>query len=98
MTIFRGKSGLVPNLALVIFLVTAQSLVSTHALEHDANNPQNQVCTTCVAASQLGSATVDWGDARQSSTADYVLNGAVQRRHAWSHSPEARQRAPPASL
>jgi len=59
MTCFRNKAGVAPILVFAVLLIAAQSIVSTHEFRHDTGKAQNQVCTTCVAASQLGSACVD---------------------------------------
>ena len=59
MSRFCNNTGLVPNLTLAVFLIAAQTAVAAHDIKHDPGTTQNQVCTTCVAASQLGSASID---------------------------------------
>lgn len=95
---FCRKTGTLPSLALSLVLIAAQSVAATHAFEHDTGNTQNPVCTTCVAASQFGAATVDTG-------ATVVLAGPAHVRVEAPASPTqsfhtltARQRGPPASL
>jgi hypothetical protein len=50
----HDKSRLLPAALLALVMLAAQSLVLAHDIDHDPANAKNQVCTTCVAASQLG--------------------------------------------
>ena len=96
MTRFCNKAVL--NLILAIFLIAAQSLVSAHELEHDAGNIQNQVCTTCVAASQLGSACVDNHNNFQIADLEFALHSTIITGIRSSHALAVRQRGPPSSI
>jgi len=94
----QDKARFAPNLALALLLVGAQSVAIMHVLAHDTATAQNQVCTTCVAASQLAAACVDHA-------ADHEVEPFVARfcssqdsRLDSIHVIAARQRGPPVSL
>lgn len=95
---FCRNAAIAPNLVLAIFLIAAQSTVSAHVFEHDTGNPQNQVCTTCVAASQLGSATVDSGATHNVPAVEFELGDRVVYEFRSVHTLVARQRGPPSLL
>jgi hypothetical protein len=98
MTRFCSKAGFLPNLILAIFLIAAQSVVSAHDLDHDAANTQNQVCTTCVAADQLGTACVDSVTTFGVAAFDSVLHTSIQGEFNAIHALTPRQRGPPSLL
>jgi len=95
---FCRKTGTLPNLVLAVVLIAAQSVASTHAFEHETGSAQNQVCTTCVAASQLGAATVDTGAINTATDATHVHVEASVCQFDSIHTLTARQRGPPAPL
>ena len=95
---FCRKAGTLPNLALAVVLIAAQSVASTHAFEHETGNTQNPVCTTCVAASQLAAATVDTGATVALAGPAHVQVKAPASLFNSVHTLTARQRDPPASL
>jgi len=95
---FCQKAGTIPNLVLAVVLIAAQSVVSTHAFEHEAGNTQNPVCTTCVAASQLGATAVDTGSIFVAKDSTHIDTEASVSRFDSLHPPTARQRGPPAPL
>jgi len=95
---FRDKRALVPSVLLALLLLTAQFAGLAHAYEHDASAPQNQTCTSCIAASQLASACVDIP-----ATTEVELPGlspsAIRNNEFESfHTIISRQRGPPAPL
>lgn len=98
MNSFRRNAGFAPNLALALFLVAAQSLVSAHLFEHDPANAQTQVCTACVAASQLSSAAIDTGDVTATGGFAPVFDSPIVAELKSTHTLVVRQRGPPASL
>ena len=61
MSFLRPHNTALPGIAVALLLVAAQSVAAMHDLRHESGTAQNRVCTTCVAASQLSSATVDTG-------------------------------------
>jgi hypothetical protein len=91
------RSGLMQNLLIAVILMAAQWAVLTHAFEHDAGKPQNQVCATCVAASQLGFACIDSPPIATPLPAYSVLNPAAAQITRSLHSIVTRQRGPPSS-
>jgi len=96
MTRFCNKAAL--NLILAIFLIAAQSLVSAHEFEHDAGNSQNPVCTTCVAASQLGSACIDSHLYFQIADFEFAVPLTKVTGISSTHALAVRQRGPPSSI
>jgi hypothetical protein len=98
MTRFCARAGIVPNLILAIILIAAQSVVSAHDINHDAGNAQNQVCTTCVAAGQLGTACVDSVTTFEVTAFDSVMHTSIQGEFNATHALIARQRGPPSQL
>jgi hypothetical protein len=98
MTRFCHKAGFAPNLVLAITLIAAQSVVSAHDFEHDAGKAQNRVCTTCVAASQIGAACVDNILTFECAAYDSVRHTAGTDELNATHTLVARQRGPPAPL
>jgi len=56
-----GHKCRLPGIALGLILVAAQTVAAMHDIRHESGTTQNQVCTTCVAVSQLGAAVVDTG-------------------------------------
>jgi hypothetical protein len=95
---FCRNAAIAPNLVLAIILVAAQAVVATHAFDHDTGNSQNQTCTTCVAASQLGSATVDTGGVWVSIGLDFDPEIIAVNDFRSTHTLVSRQRGPPLSL
>ena len=94
----RYKRALLPGLLLALLLLGAQSASLAHAFEHEPGTPQNNTCTACIAASQLGSACVD-----VPATTTQLVSG--WSRWAWQeiefnslNAITARQRGPPATL
>jgi len=96
MTRFCNKAAL--NLILAIFLIAAQSLVSAHEFEHDAGSSQNPVCTTCVAASQLGTACVDNHTCFQIADLEFAFDSTTVTGIRSTHALAVRQRGPPSSI
>jgi len=96
MTGFCNKALL--NLILAIFLIAAQSFVSAHELEHDAGNGQNPVCTTCVAASQLGAACIDNHSCFQIADPEFAFHSTTVSGIRSTHALAVRQRGPPSSI
>ena len=94
----RKRSRLVHNLLLASFLVAAQWGTLVHALDHDIGSPQSTVCTTCVAASQLGFACVDTLIPTSLAPAYQVQYAEAVTRLETIHALVARQRGPPSSL
>jgi hypothetical protein len=94
----QDKARFAPSLALALLLVAAQSVAVVHVLAHDTATPQNQVCTTCVAASQLASACVD--HAAEHQVEQFVARFCSTQQSTFDsiHVLAARQRGPPASL
>lgn len=85
-------------MVLAVVLIAAQSVVVTHTFEHEIGNTQNPVCTTCVAASQLGAATVDTGTLFSATDSTQIRLAAPVGRFDSRHTPNARQRGPPTPL
>lgn len=54
----RPHSRLLPALCIALLLL-GQAGAALHAFEHDAGAPQGKPCSSCLAASQLGTAAVD---------------------------------------
>ncbi|MDA0994371.1 MAG: hypothetical protein O3A13_12180 [Proteobacteria bacterium] len=94
----RQKTRLIPNLLLAAFLVAAQWGALVHASEHEAGVPQNQVCKTCVAASQLGTACVDTSPFVEPGHSRSVVHAESIREFKSLHALTARQRGPPSPL
>ncbi len=95
---FRDKRALVPSVLLAFLLLAAQFAGLAHAYEHDASAPQNQTCTSCIAASQLASACVDI-PATMDPEAPGLSRCAIQEIEFESlHDIVVRQRGPPAAL
>ena len=95
---FCDKRALVPSVLLAFLLLAAQFAGLAHAYEHDASAPQNQTCTSCIAASQLASACVDipaTTDAEAPGLSRYTLQ---EIEFESPHVIVVRQRGPPASL
>lgn len=92
------QSGTLPNLVLALILVAAQSVVSAHVLQHETGSAQNQVCTSCVAANQLGAATVDNGMVYAISVSTHEHVEASVTFFDSIHTLTIRQRGPPAAL
>lgn len=94
----RTRSRLAPNLLLAASLIVAQWGALVHAFEHEAGAPQNQVCKTCVAASQLGAACLDTSlpTERLACYAEPNVDSAAGIKS--HHSLVARQRGPPSPL
>lgn len=94
----RHHVAILPTLLLAVVLVAADTMVSAHAREHDPGKGQNAVCSTCVAASVLGTACVDTGASPFLThfAAHYSAdaNAGFHSEHALA----ARQRGPPAPL
>lgn len=95
---FCRKAGTLPNLALAVVLIAAQSVVSAHEFEHDPGSTQNQVCTTCIAASQIGSASIDSGTVYTVTNSTHTHVEASVSQFDTIHTLTIRQRGPPASL
>ncbi len=80
---------------LATFLVAAQWGALVHAFEHDVGTPQNPVCMTCVAASQLGLACIDTSMNIEPLPSYAVPNFDAAESVQSIHAPAARQRGPP---
>ncbi len=91
----RQRSTL-PGIALALVLVAAQYLTAMHDLQHDSGAAQSQVCTTCVAASQLGAAAVDIGSVPTTTATFNVFNTAIAAPFYSSENLAPRPRGPPA--
>jgi hypothetical protein len=90
------KPRFLPGVLLALVMLAAQSLVLAHDLDHDPANAKNQVCTTCVAASQLGSAAVDHqADFEVAKSAEF-FEPFSSAGVASAHATIVRQRGPPA--
>jgi hypothetical protein len=98
MSATRNKFRLVPNLLLATILVAAQWGTLVHALDHDIGSPQSTVCTTCVAASQLGFACVDTAVTTDAAPAYQAQHSDFVTRFETIHALVARQRGPPSLL
>jgi len=98
MTCFRNKAGVAPILVFAVLLIAAQSIVSTHEFRHDTGKAQNQVCTTCVAASQLGSACVDSCASGEIEAYSPTTGSSTTSSFNSIHALVVRQRGPPAAL
>lgn len=96
MTRFCNRATL--NLFLAIILIAAQSLVSAHEFGHDASNSPNPICTTCVVASQLGSACIDSHMHFQIADLDFAAPSTNVTRIRSIHVLAVRQRGPPSSV
>ena len=94
----RDKARLLHNLLLATILVAAQWGALVHAFEHDIGTPQSQVCTTCVAASQLGFACIDTSVPMESMPSYQVLHADFVKKIQSTHTLVARQRGPPTPL
>jgi hypothetical protein len=79
-------------------LVAAQWGAMLHAFEHEAGKPLSQVCTTCVAASQLGFACIDTPPTVEAPACYAVQNTDTTDERDSLEVPAARQRGPPISL
>ena len=95
MSILRQHNCALPGIALALLLVTAQSLAAMHDLRHESGKAQNQVCTTCVAASQLGSAAVDTGAMQPAQDTGTEFHAAAVTDFDSIHRVVPRQRGPP---
>ena len=94
----REKSSLLHNLLLASVLIAAQWGALVHAFEHDIGAPQSQVCTTCVAASQLGFACIDTSAPMESMPPYLVQHADFVKDFQSTHALVARQRGPPTPL
>jgi len=94
----RRQASILQSLLLAGLLVAAEAMVSAHALEHDPNNAQNPVCTTCVVASLLGSACVD--TTALPDRAQFAAATAADTDCSFhsAQAPAIRQRGPPSPL
>ena len=79
-------------------LVAAQWGALVHAFEHEAGKPLAQVCTTCVAASQLGFACIDMAPIPDAPLSYSVQTAASADEIDSLQIPAARQRGPPITL
>lgn len=59
MTRILGNPRILPGMLLAVLLLGAHFSVAVHAFEHDVSALQGKVCSTCVTAAQLGTASVD---------------------------------------
>jgi len=79
-------------------LIAAQWGALVHAFEHEAGKSQAQVCTTCVAASQLGFACIDMSIIPNAPLSNSVRHTDSTGKIDSHHIPAARQRGPPTTL
>jgi len=94
----QQRSSLFPGIAMAALLVAAQWGALVHAFEHEAGKPLAQVCTTCVAASQLGFACVDTSPVPDALPSYSVQTANFADKIDSLQIPAARQRGPPISL
>jgi len=83
---------------LATLLAGAQWGALVHGFEHKVGTPQIQVCTTCVAASQLGAACIDVPVTAEALSLYPVLNANAARSIKSHHALAARQRGPPSTF
>jgi len=95
---FRDKRALVPSVMLAFLLLAAQFAGLAHAYEHDASAPQNQTCTSCIAASQLASACVDIPTTTCAKLPGLSRSATQNIEFESFHTIISRQRGPPAAL
>jgi len=95
---FCDKRALVPSVLLAFLLLAAQFAGLAHAYEHDAGAPQNQTCTSCIAASQLASACVDIPAATNPEAPGLSRCATQEIEFESLHAIVVRQRGPPAAL
>ncbi len=79
-------------------LIAAQWGALMHAFEHDAGKPKTQACATCVAASQLGFASIDTSTITEGTPSYWLLNTEPANEFHSLYVPVARQRGPPITL
>jgi hypothetical protein len=95
---FRHTTGTCARLVLAALVVVAQLGAITHALQHDIDAPQTQVCGTCITAHSTASGCITDAWCWQ---VEPDQTGAISYRAPAIASPKvplARQRAPPVSL
>jgi hypothetical protein len=88
-------SHLLANFVLAALLVTAQLGAVVHAFEHEPGTPQAKVCATCVAATNLGAATVGQPSTLLLAPGRFVFAPATVTAVLSVSLPAARQRGPP---
>jgi len=98
MSRLRDKRALLPGLLLALLLLAAQSASLAHAYEHEPGTPQNNTCTTCIAASQLASACVDVPATNTPQVPGWPQWALQEIEFNSLHTITARQRGPPAAL
>lgn len=91
----RRSPRIAANAMLAVFLIAAQWGAVVHAFEHEAGTPLNQVCTTCVAASNLSAACIDSPTMVVAAPAYSVIDVTVNAEFTSRHSLTTRQRGPP---
>jgi hypothetical protein len=98
MSFLRIQRSTLPGIALALMLVAAQCVVAMHDLRHESGTAQNQVCTTCVAASQLAAAAVDTGALPVTTDTYTVFNAARAISYFSTQILAPRPRGPPSRL
>ena len=92
------KTHRLAHLILGFLLIGAQLGAALHAFEHDIGTPQGKVCVACVAASQLGSASLDTQDFPELPKQHLVFTPVSSERFKSHAVIAARQRGPPNPL
>lgn len=82
-------------LVLALLLVVAQTIALAHAYQHEAGSPQQQICSSCVSASQLSSACIDSGETLEITASPAELIATAQTVPVSRHTLVTRQRGPP---
>jgi hypothetical protein len=89
---------LLANFVLATLLVAAQLGAVAHAFEHEPGTTQTKVCAACVAATNLGSATVGQSSTLLLAPARFFFAPARVPAVLSVSLPAARQRGPPPHL
>jgi len=95
---FRHKGGIYARLVLVALVAVAQLGAIAHALQHDIDAPQTQICGKCITAHSAATGCISDAWCWQ---VEPARPGPFSYRADALASPEvplARQRAPPVSL
>ena len=94
----RFQTRFITSLLLAVVLIAAQLVVAAHALDHDPAQLQGKVCASCVAASQLGSASIDHAPPPHVGEFTPVFHFTSVRNYDALHLPVVRQRGPPPQI
>ena len=84
------------TVALSVLLLGAHFAAALHDFEHDPDALDGKVCAACLAATQLGSATIDSHDAAMIKPAGAVVDSTCTATFYTTHVAAVRQRGPPA--